>query len=145
MHAHTPFFKAFGPLLFGSRPRSHAEFAKRQDSLEELYEVFGDMLPEAMLQTTAKGKNSRKRSLPPSVTFWAFVSQVLSPKSSCREVVRKVEAWWRWQHLRSATGVTASAYCQARSRLDMETLRTIRRHLSLQMERNVERSRCAAK
>jgi len=137
MRKHTPFFQAFGPLLFGRRASSSAEFARRLDSLEDLYAVFGDLLPETALKPAAQGPNSRQRSLPSSVTFWAFVSQVLSPGSSCREVVRKVEAWWRWQHMRSCPGVTASAYCQARGRLDLEMLRVIRRHLSFQMERNV--------
>jgi hypothetical protein len=137
MRKHTPFFQAFGPMLFGRRASSRAEFVGRLDSLEELYEVFGDMLPECALKPAAQGPNSRQRLLPASVTFWAFVSQVLSPGSSCREVVRKVEAWWRWQHLRSASGVSASAYSQARRRLDLEALRMIRRHLSFQMERNV--------
>jgi hypothetical protein len=136
MHSRTPFFQAFGPLLFGSRPRSSVDLIKGVDSLEDLYSVFGDLLPESMLKPASKGPNSRQRCLPVSVTFWAFVSQALSPNSSCREVVRKVEAWWRWQHLRSAAGITPSAYCQARARLDLELLRMIRRHLSFQMERN---------
>lgn len=137
MPSNTPFFQAFGPLLFGRRASSSAEFSKRLDTLEDLYAVFGELLPETALKPTSEGPNSRQRSLPVSVTFWAFVSQVLSPGSSCREVVRKVEAWWRWRHLRTARGVSASAYSQARSRLDLEMLRMIRRHLSFQMERNV--------
>ncbi|MEP6821684.1 MAG: IS4 family transposase [Chthoniobacterales bacterium] len=108
---------------------------RRLSSLEELYGVFGDLFPERMLGVTKEGANSRRRSLPAVVTFWAFVSQVLSPKSSCREVVRKVEAWWRWQRLHAASAVSASAYCQARARLDLDTLRLIRRHLSWALER----------
>jgi Transposase DDE domain/Insertion element 4 transposase N-terminal len=136
MASSTPFFQAFGPLLFGRRPRSQVEMVRRLSSLEELYGVFGDLFPERMLGVTKEGANSRRRSLPAVVTFWAFVSQVLSPKSSCREVVRKVEAWWRWQRLHSASAVSASAYCQARARLDLDTLRLIRRHLSWAMERH---------
>jgi len=92
--------------------------------------------PDVFLHVLKPASKGPQRCLPVSVTFWAFVSQVLSPNSSCREVVRKVEAWWRWQHLRTAVGVTPSAYCQARARLDLELLRMIRRHLSFQMERN---------
>lgn len=136
MGSSTPFFQAFGPLLFGRRPRSQVEMVRRLSSLEELYGVFGDLFPETMLGVTKEGANSRRRSLPAVVTFWAFVSQVLSPRSSCREVVRKVEAWWRWQRLYSASAVSASAYCQARARLDLETLRLIRRHLSWALERH---------
>lgn len=136
MSSRTPFFKEFGPLLFGRRPRSQVEKIRRLDSMEDLYGIFGDLLPERMLHPVKKGVNSRVRSLPPEVTFWAFVSQALSPRSSCREVVRKIEAWQRWQDLHSR-GVSPSAYCQARRRLDLDTLFMIRRHLSLQMDRNV--------
>jgi len=135
----TPFFKAFGPLLFGRRSRSGIEQIQRLNSLEDLYAIFGDLFPERLLGRSDKGPNSRRRSLPPSVTFWAFVSQALNPKSSCREVVRKIEAWNRWAHLRTAIGVSASAYCQARARLDLDALLLIRRQIAWQSERNVSR------
>ncbi len=48
------------------------------------------MFAAKLLERSEKGTNSRQRSLPPQVTFWAFVAQALSPKSSCREVVRRV-------------------------------------------------------
>jgi hypothetical protein len=51
------------------------------------------LVPEKFLLSTEKGKGSRSRVLPLRVTFWAFVSQVMQPKSSCREVVRKVAAF----------------------------------------------------
>jgi hypothetical protein len=105
--------------------------------LEDLYAIFGDLFAERLLERSDKGTNSRRRSLPPQVTFWAFLAQALSPKSSCREVVRRVEAWWRWGQLRSAVSVTASAYCQARQRLDLTTLRLIRQQVAWQLERTV--------
>jgi hypothetical protein len=135
----TPFFKAFGPLLFGRRSKSALDSISKLESLEDLYAIFGDMFAEGLLQRSAKGTNSRRRSLPPQVTFWAFVAQALSPKSSCREVVRRVEAWWRWGQLRAAPSVTASAYCQARQRLDLTTLRLIRQQVAWQLERTVLR------
>ncbi len=77
--------------------------------------------------------------LTPKVTFWAFVSQVFDVGSSCRDVVRKVEAWWRWSQKEpaSAEGLTPSAYCQARARLDDQTLRVIFQHLCWSLERRV--------
>lgn len=135
----TPFFKAFGPLLFGRKPGSKLTEIKQIESLGELYEVFGDMVPEKLLGREKRGTNSRERSLPPRVTFWAFVWQVMQPQSSCREVVRKVEAWWRWmQKDRSDTrGLSASAYCQARARLETETLELILSHTAHNLERHV--------
>lgn len=108
-------------------------------SLGELYEVFGDLVPEKMLRLEPKGANSRDRALPPRVTFWAFVWQALNPESSCREVTRKIEAWWRWmQKDRSGVGLlSTSAYCQARQRLETDTLELILGHTAHNLERHV--------
>ncbi len=133
----TPFFKQFGPLLFGRQPRKHLEQLKGISALEDLYDVFKNLMPDNVLDLAKKGVNSRVRSLPPEVTFWAFVSQALSPGTACREVVRKIGAWQRWQQLRTATEVSAGAYCQARKRLSFDLLLVVRRHLALRMDRNV--------
>ena len=45
----TPFFQAFGPLLFGRGPGSKIERIKPLDSLWELYEFFGEFLPDHLL------------------------------------------------------------------------------------------------
>ena len=137
MTSTTPFFKPFGSLLFGRRGRSALDSISRLESLEDLYAIFGDLFAERLLERSDKGANSRRRSLPPQVTFWAFVAQALSPKTSCREVVRRVEAWWRWGQLRSASSITDSAYIQARQRLDLATLRLIRGQVAWQLERTV--------
>jgi hypothetical protein len=139
MASSTPFFKAFGPLLFGRRSKSALESISELESLEDIYAIFGEMFAAKLLERSKKGANSRQRSWPPHVTFWAFVAQALSPKSSCREVVRRVEAWWRWGQLRSATTLTDSAYVQARQRLDLQTLRLIQRQVAWHLERNVNR------
>jgi len=133
----TPFFKAFGPLLFGRGKTAVLKSLQDLESLEDLYAIFGDLFAERLLGRSDKGVNSRRRSLPPQVTFWAFVAQALSPKMSCREVVRRVEAWWRWGQLRSAPTLTDSAYIQARQRLDLGTLRLIRGQVAWQVERMV--------
>jgi len=137
MTSTTPFFKPFGPLLFGRRSRSALDSISRLESLEDLYAIFGDLFAERLLGPSEKGPNSRRRSLPPQVTFWAFVAQALSPKTSCREVVRRIEAWWRWGQLRSASSLTDSAYIQARQRLDLSTLHLIRAQVAWQLERTV--------
>ena len=135
----TPFLKAFGPLLFGRRAKTRLEKIQKIDQLAELYQVFGDLVPEKFLQPTTKGKGSRARALPLRVTFWAFVSQVMQPKSSCREVVRKVDAWWRWlqKDRMGESSLSPSAYCQARSRLVPETLELILAHTAHNLERHV--------
>ena len=136
----TPFFQAFGPLLFGRPARAALARLSKLDSLQELYAIFGDLFPQRLLSPTEKGANSRRRSLPTQVTFWAFVWQVLSPGSSCRETVRKVEAWWRWGQRRARRGLSPSAYCQARARLDSQTLKLIHDSLAWNLERNTLRA-----
>lgn len=136
----TPFLKFFGPLLFG-RAKVAAELSRLQNlqSLESLYAVFDGLFPAHLLDPAAQGPGSRRRLLPSGVIFWAFVSQVLSPKSSCREVVRQVEAWWS-STLRHTVSVTPAAYCRARQRLELHTLREINRKIAQSLERRVLRA-----
>lgn len=138
MSSSTPFFKAFGPLLFGRPARGAIQKLKRLNSLQELYELFGHLFPERLLAPSDAALNSRQRTFSPQVTFWAFAAQILSPGSSCREIVRRVEAWWR-QRARSAATMSASssAYGQARARLDPAALELICGHLCWSLESNV--------
>src|ERR1700732_754624 len=95
MPSSTPFFDAFGSLLFGRPARSLRDqlCAKlRPESISELQEAFGSMIHEVLLCPQQNGIGSRQRRFSPLLTFWAFLSQVISPNSSCREAVRKVQA-----------------------------------------------------
>jgi len=122
----TPFLPGLSSHLFGRQRRSQLDALRtqseqwRQSSLSRLCEIFGPWLPAAVLAPTAKGINSRQRTYPLPLTFWAFLSQVLSPGSSCREVVRKVQAWYAPQD--QTPDSSTSAYCQARSRLPLSSL-----------------------
>lgn len=138
MSSSTPFFKAFGPLLFGRPGRGALRKVARLNSLQELYELFGHLIPERLLAASEAGANSRERVFTPQVTFWAFVAQILSPGSSCREIVRRVEAWWQQTAGESASlSGSTSAYCQARARLDPDALELVSGHLCWSLERNV--------
>jgi hypothetical protein len=130
----TPFLKTFGPLLFG---RKAAPRLPAGEELGELYDIFESLIPTSLFERPSKGANSRQRTLPPEVTFWAFLSQALSPGSSCREVVRKLEAWWHWSGLNRPATVSESAYCQARKRLPKATLHHVFKHTGLVLDRNV--------
>ena len=138
MSSKTPFFQAFGPLLFGRRARATLTKLKGLNSLQELYELFGHLLPERLLEPTDKGINSRERLFSTQVTFWAFAAQILSPGTACREIVRRVEAWW--QESAGAAQVpssSTSAYCQARARLDPAVLELLRAQIAWSLDRNV--------
>ena len=93
MSSKTPFFQAFGPLLFGRPAQRVMKKVRKMDSLQELYEIFGHLLPERLLAPSDEGVNSRKRIFSSRVTFWAFAAQVLSPGTACLEIVRRVQAW----------------------------------------------------
>jgi hypothetical protein len=135
-----PFLKGFSPLLFGSAKKSTLTKLQELKSLEDLYSAFGDLFPAGLLKPTAIGDNSRQRSLPTHVTFWAFVAQALSPKTSCREVVSRIEAWWRWLCRHEARTVTPSAYCQARQRLKLSTLQHVSDALVHTLETRIDSS-----
>ena len=63
--------------------------------------------------------------------FWAFFSQVLDADGGCQEVVRKVQAFAAAKSLPQPSAST-SAYCQARQKLDSETLENILQYTALQ-------------
>jgi Transposase DDE domain len=140
MRSTTPFFSAFGPLLFGRPPRSFRtelrSKAAHAESLSQLRAAFGSMVPDALLSRENSGAGSRERLFSPLITFWAFLAQVLSPNSACRESLRKVQAWWSLRHGVDISADT-SAYCQARARLSDHVLQHVHDHLAQRMEANV--------
>ena len=134
----TPFLPGISPQLYGSQRRSQQDQLRdrierlRRNSLSRLCELFGRWLPLDLFEPTAGGANSRERSFPLSLTFWAFLSQVLNPGSPCREIVRKVQAWYA-QHKRTMPEGGSGAYCQARKRMPLETLRSAHQKLAAKL------------
>lgn len=130
----TPFLPGISHRLLGRQRRSQLDQLRaqsehwRQSSLSRLCEIFGPWLPTTLLSPTTKGSNSRQRTYPLNLTFWAFLSQVLGPGSSCREIVRKVQAWYAPQDKTLDSGT--SAYCQARRRLPLTRLTKLHQTLA---------------
>ena len=65
MPAATPFFAAFGPLLFGRPPRSlrdqlSAKLLLQADSISGLREAFGPMIPDEIVRGTARSEYDLK-------------------------------------------------------------------------------------
>lgn len=138
----TPFFDGFNRLLFGRAQVSarHQLQVKAKEleraSLCQLGNLCSPWVPARLLKPSVSGAHSRRRFFPHALTFWAFLSQVLSPESPCRETVRKVQAWYavrRQPRPRSGTG----AYCRARSRLSRETLLNIHRHTAAELQKRI--------
>ena len=144
MSSSTPFFKCFGPLLFGKPPVSAlAEaFAKLSEcsSLSQLRKAFGSYIPQALLARTPSGENSRRRIFSLDVAFWSFFDQVQTPGGSCREAVRKVMALVRRKFPRemgTPMSPDTSAFCQARAKIPLETMDKINTHLVDRMQAHI--------
>lgn len=119
---HTPFFPAFRPRLaaLGSRLQR-----LRQQSLCHLEQLLAPFLPPGLLAQADDGPNSRQRVFSLRRTFFGFLYQVLKPDTSCREIVRQVQALFALQDGGRVDEGT-SAYCQARKRLPLDTLQRLR-------------------
>lgn len=115
----TPCFPAFRSQLAALGRRTLQTL--RQATLHQLQEHFTAVLPPALLAATDEGLNSRDRIFNLRLTFECFVWQVLTPQTSCREVVRHVQALCRL-HDRPVPNEKDSAYVQARLRLPCERL-----------------------
>jgi hypothetical protein len=101
----------------------------RQSSLSELADVFGKWVPSKYLKRKAKKVNSRERLYSQNVTFWAFLFQVLSPMTSCLEVVRKVQSCCSLLGL-ALPSPSTGAYCDARKRIKYDDLLSIHKAVS---------------
>ena len=81
------------------------------------------------MERAAQKEHSRERIFSFRSTFWAFVSQVLTPRTSCLEVVRKVQSFCSAQGL-PVPSESDAAYCQARKKLSIERLLKIHQSVS---------------
>lgn len=119
MRINTLFLPGFSNRLMGSRVRGIAG-QLTQGSLDGLATVTARFIPERWFAEVGK----RRRTYTPFVTFCAFLGQVLQRDGSCREAVRRVQAWCHALALPEPDDST-SAYCQARVRLGVECLQRV--------------------
>ena len=132
---HTPFFPAFRPRLAAlGRRVQHL----RQQSLGHLELLFQPLLPPGLLSQADEGLNSRERVYSVRRTFFGFLGQVLKPDSSCREIVRQIQALFALQD-RGPVDENTSAYCQARKRLPLDRLCRVRVGVAAAGERMAQR------
>lgn len=88
-------------------------------------------------KTFAPGEAQRDRVYSPWVTFVSFLGQVLTRGSACREAVSRIQAWCVAAK-RARPDENTSAYCQARARLPIATLRMAREQLGGWIERHAK-------
>jgi hypothetical protein len=115
----TPCFPAFRSRLAALGRR--AAPSVRQATLAQLQQHLRDFLPPGILSAEDDGANSRERIFSLRLTFECFIWQMLKPRTSCREVVRQVQALCRL-HDHGPVKAGDSAYVQARQRLPKERL-----------------------
>jgi len=115
----TPYFPALRSRLAALGRRTTQTV--RQTTLTQLQQHLRDFLPPPLLSAQDDGPNSRERVFSLRLTFECFIWQMLQPQTSCREVVRQVQALFRL-HGRGPIDEGDSAYVQARLRLPRERL-----------------------
>ena len=87
---------------------------------------FKPLLNGSLMDTciSAHGADFRERLLPPDLTLMAFCSQVIGKEQSCRNAVDRINSDRINAGLDPASSST-SAYCQARSRLPLDLIKSL--------------------
>jgi hypothetical protein len=119
----TPFFPELRARLSAMGARTTQ--ALRQLDLPALGDKLRDCLPPHLLSPTDEGPGSRERVYSLGLTLQCFVWQMLKPGTSCREVVRSVQALFQangWCEVKEGN----SAYIQARQGLPKDRLEQAR-------------------
>jgi Transposase DDE domain len=99
---------------------------------------FADVLTQASIRAALDEHQVeyRDRVFGPVTTIWGFLSQVLSDDHSCRDAVSRVLAHRSAGGLGACSPNTAS-YCNARSRLPTDVLRTLARRTAHELQAGV--------
>ena len=129
------YLPGFSHRLGGRRAQPAVSAVDRQaDRLDGLAALVARFIPAKIF---APGDGQRERIYTPWVTFVSFLSQVLTRGSACREAVRRVQAW-AVAAKRTPPDENTSAYCQARARLPLATLRAAHEELGGWIERHTK-------
>lgn len=114
----TPYFPSWRRHLASCGRRAQRV---RAPSPVEIESQWGRFLSAGALREPPGGTRRRRRVFYLERVFWCFLWQVLQPRTSCRAVVRQVQAYCETE--RRVMDESSSAYCQARARLPVECLR----------------------
>ena len=113
----TPYFPVWRRKL--AAVGRHTARSRPQSSVE-IEAQCSPFLSSRTLKAPDDGTRRRRRVFFLSRVFWCFVWQVLQPRTSCRAVVRQVQAFCETEQRRFDE--STSAYCQARARLPVGCL-----------------------
>jgi hypothetical protein len=138
----TPFLNGISNLLFGRAKRKKQEVlqAERASIREESpgglsLQLSEEIAPELIREHSA---TERKRVYSNDVTFWAFLSQVLSFDGSCSRSVAQVQEWMRVLNKPIPSANTAS-YVAARQRLPESLLHAVHESICAQLDRTLSK------
>lgn len=98
-----------------SLPQLHGSI--RQSSAVQLGKQCDRFLAPKTFARAPGGKQCRQRKFPLDRVFWCFIWQVLQFRTSCRAVVRQLQAFCETPTVRFDENT--SGYCQARQRLPL--------------------------
>jgi len=90
-------------------------------TLAQIEARLAPALPSQLLAKPPSSLYSRERVFPLFRTFWCWVWQILQANTSCREVVRQVQALFVLENAGSVDAATG-AYCQARGKMPLALL-----------------------
>jgi len=136
----TPFLTGFSALLCGrSKTRKQALLQGQHDRLLDqspdglCTQLATEITPELIDQ---HNHTRRRRVYPHDVTFWAFLSQTISPDGSCARAVAQVQQWMRSRQQPVPSAATTS-YVDARQALPLELLQAVHQSLCDQLDRSL--------
>jgi hypothetical protein len=95
---------------------------------QELQRAFGTWikLPKGF------GGGKRIRLFPSSTTFWMFLSQVLDKDGSCRESLRRFQAWL-FVDKGEVSSASTAGYCKARLKISSKEVGMINHNITMKM------------
>ncbi|MBK8478489.1 MAG: hypothetical protein IPL39_20040 [Opitutaceae bacterium] len=135
----TPYLPGFSHRLCGRRATSEAtRLSTQAKTLDGLAALVARFIPAEVFAPTG---DQRERIFPPWVTFIAFLGQVLTRGSVCREAVRRVQSWCI-ANRQSPPDENSSGYCQARKRLTLDSLRAAHEQISGWIQRHTGEAQC---
>lgn len=121
----TPFLPALRSVLAPMGPRSqHIARSLQPATLSQLEQALAPALPADLLQKPSAGPHCRQRVFDLARTFWCWIWQVFQVNTSCREVVRQIQAL-RGILEQPPIDEHNSAYCQARLKLPLALLQKL--------------------